>query len=296
MNLAEEFLKIAEKDLKATKILYENKLYAQALFYFEQSVEKANKVLALTSNKYSEKDMINFNHDVTRIYKDIIIEQKRRYENLSRNLNQISELNSTEFVKNLDIESTKKELEESLRNLAEIQTERDDLVFIPTGEIQDILTKMSENEKEIKDSIKSVKNFRLTENNWDEMKNDLFKQFENPNNINFTSSLKKEMDDSKLTIQELENGIKKMYLQMIHLMSVLSYLYPLGILTLPHAVITRYPKGDLSPMDIYNLKRPIIKHLPDLIEQHSKALKILKKYCNEYYLNPAQYGLSANNL
>jgi len=103
MNLAEEFLKIAEKDLKATKILYENKLYAQALFYFEQSVEKANKVLALTSNKYSEKDMINFNHDVTRIYKDIIIEQKRRYENLSRNLNQISELNSTEFVKNLDI-------------------------------------------------------------------------------------------------------------------------------------------------------------------------------------------------
>ena len=288
MNLAEEFLKIAEKDLKATKILYENKLYAQALFYFEQSVEKANKVLALTSNKYSEKDMINFNHDVTRIYKDNFIEQKRRYENLSRNLSQISELNNTEFVKNLDIESMKKECEESLRNLAEIQTERNNLIFISTWEILEILAKMSGSDKEIKDSIKSVSNFILTEKDWEEMKNDLFKQFENPNNINFTSLLQNEMDDSKLSIQELETGIKKFYMQMIHLMSILVYLYPLGILTLPHAVITRYPKKDLSPMDIYNQKLPIIKHLPDLIEQHSKALKILTKYCNEYYLNPAQ--------
>jgi len=120
------------------------------------------------------------------------------------------------------------------------------------------------------------------------MKNDIFKQFENPNNNNLASSLLKEMDDSKLNIQELETGIKKMYLQMIYLMSVFFYLYPLGILTLPHAVIARYPKEDLSPMDIYNQKLPIIKHLPDLIEQHSKALKILNKYYNEYYLNPAQ--------
>jgi len=288
MNLAEEFLKIAKKDLEATKILYENKLYAQALFYFEQSVEKANKGFALTSNKYSEKDMLDFNHDVTRIYKDNIIEQKRRYENLSRNLNQISELNNTEFVKNFDIESKKKECEESLRNLAEIQTGRNDLIFISTCEIRDILTEISENDKEMKDSIKSVSNFRLTENDWEEMKNDIFKQFENPNNNNFASSLQKEMDDSKLNIQELETGIKKMYLQMIHLMSVFFYLYPLGILTLPHAVIARYPKEDKSPMDIYNQKLPIIKHLPDLIKQHSKALKILNKYYNEYYLNPAQ--------
>jgi len=288
MNLAEEFLKIAKKDLEATKILYENKLYAQAIFYFEQSVEKANKGFALTSNKYSEKDMLDFNHDVTRIYKDNIIEQKRRYENLSRNLNQISELNNTEFVKNFDIESKKKECEESLRNLAEIQTGRNDLIFISTWEIRDILTEISENDKEMKDSIKSVSNFRLTENDWEEMKNDIFKQFENPNNNNFASSLQKEMDDSKLNIQELETGIKKMYLQMIHLMSVFFYLYPLGILTLPHAVIARYPKEDKSPMDIYNQKLPIIKHLPDLIEQHSKALNILNKYYNEYYLNPAQ--------
>lgn len=286
MNLAEEYLKIAKKDLEATKILYENKLYAQALFYFEQSVEKANKGFALTSNKYSEKYMIKVNHDVTKIYKDIIIEQKRRYENLSRNLNQISELNNTDFTKNFDIESKKKECEESLRNLAEIQTERNNLNSIL--EIRHILEEIRVNNEEMKGLEKIVSNFRLTENNWKEMKNDIFKLFENPDNNNLASSLQKEMDDSKLNIQELETGIKKIYLQIIQSISVYIYLYPLGILTLTHAVITRYPKEDMSPMDIYNQELPIIKHLPDLIYQHSKALKILNKYYNEYYLNPAQ--------
>jgi len=113
--------------------------------------------------------------------------------------------------------------------------------------------------------IKFVSNFRLTENNWKKMKNDIFELFENPDNNNLASSLQKEMDDGKLNIQELETGIKKIYLQIIQSISVYIYLYPLGILTLPHAVIARYPKEDLSPMDIYNLKLPIIKHLPDLI-------------------------------
>lgn len=288
MNLAEEYLKIAKKDLKATKILYENKLYAQAIFYFAQSVEKANKGFALTSNKYSEKDMLSVNHDVTRIYKDNIIELKRRYDNLSRNLNQMSELKNTEFVQNLDIESMKTECEKSLRNLAEIITEKNDLIYISKGEIQNVLIEMSENHKEVKDSIKSISNFRLSENDWEEMKNDIFKQFENPDNNNFASSLKKEMDDSKLNIQELETAIKKMYLQMIHFMSVYYYLYPLAILTLPHAVIARYPKEDLSPMDIYKQKLPIVKHLPYLIDRHSKALNVLNKYYRDYYLNPAQ--------
>jgi len=286
MNLAEEYLKIAKKDLEATKILYENKLYAQALFYFEQSVEKANKGFALTSNKYSEEYMKKVNHDVTKIYNDIIIEQKRRYENLSRNLNQISELKNTEFAKNFDIESIKKECEESLRNLAEIQTERNNLNS--TLEIRAIIKEIRENNKEIKELKKSVSKFRLTENNWEEMKNDIFKLFENPDNNNLASSLQKEMDDSKLNIQELETGIKKIYFQIIHSISVYIYLYPLGILTLTHAVIARYPKEDKSPMDIYNQELPIIKHLPDLIYQHSKALKILNKYYSEYYLNPAQ--------
>ena len=79
-----------------------------------------------------------------------------------------------------------------------------------------------------------------------------------------------------------------MYLQSLHWISISNYLYYLGIIALPHAIITRYPKGRLSPIKIYNINLPIVKLLPDLIDQHSNALKILSKYYDEYYLNPTQ--------
>ena len=40
MNMDEELLKIAEKDLHASQVLYDNGLYSQAVFSFQQSVEK----------------------------------------------------------------------------------------------------------------------------------------------------------------------------------------------------------------------------------------------------------------
>lgn len=285
MNLAEEYLKIAKKDLKATKILHKNRLYSQALFYFAQSVEKANKGFALTSNKYSEKDMLNINHDATRIYRDNIIELKKRYENLLWNLNQLPEFKNTKFAKNLDIENIIKECEESLRKLAEIQKGKIDLIFISKREIRKILKEIGENDNEIEDAIINISNFTLTENEWEEHKKDLLKQFENPENNNVASLLQTEMDVSGLNIQEVETAIKKMYMQSFHWMSVSNYLYHLGIITLPHAVITRYPKDNLSPKKIYNQNLPVVRLLPDLIDQHSYALKILNKYYDEYYLN-----------
>ena len=285
MNLAEEYLKIAKKDLKATKILHKNRLYSQALFYFAQSVEKANKGFALTSNKYSEKDMLNINHDATRIYRDNIIELKKRYENLLWNLNQLPEFKNTKFVKNLDIENIIKECEESLRKLAEIQKGKIDLIFISKREIRKILKEIGENDNEIEDAIINISNFTLTENEWEEHKKDLLKQFENPENNNLAPLLQKEMNVSGLNIQEVETAIKKMYMQSFHWMSVSNYLYHLGIITLPHAVITRYPKDNLSPTKIYNQNLPVVRLLPDLIDQHSYALKILNKYYDEYYLN-----------
>ena len=294
MNLAEEYLKIAKKDLKATKILHKNRLFSQALFYFAQSVEKANKGFALTSNKYSETDMLNINHDATRIYRDNIIELKKRYENLLWNLNQLPEFKNTEFVKNLDIDSKIKECEESLRKLAEIQKGKIDLIFISKREIRTILKEIGENYNEIEDAILNISNFTLTENEWEEHKKDLLKQFENPENNNLVSLMQKEMDVNDLNIQEIETAIKKMYMQLFHWMSVSNYLYSLSIIALPHAIISRYPKDNMSPTKIYNQNLPVVRLLPDLIDQHSYALKILTKYYDYYYLNSSSWVFLGN--
>ncbi|PHP45432.1 hypothetical protein B6V01_003925 [Methanosarcinales archaeon ex4572_44] len=288
MDLVEEYLKIAKKDLKATKILYENKLYPQSLFYFAQSVEKANKALALGLNEYTEEDMRKVNHDATRIYKDNIIELKQKYEDLSRNLNRLPELKNTDFVKNLGVEDTIKECNGALKQHAEIQKAKTDLAFISPREIREILIKISKTEKEMEEGIENVKNFKLTENNLKETKEELFRQLENPKNNDFAYLLKKELSETKFTIQELEILIKQMYLQSLHYITISTALFYLAVITLPYSVSTRYPKGDLYPTKIYNRRLPIVKKLPDLISLQSKTLIRLNKYCTKYIFNQKQ--------
>ena len=56
MNMKMELFAIAKMDLEASNVLYDNELYPQAIFYFQQSVEKANKALVLIAGqKVTEK-------------------------------------------------------------------------------------------------------------------------------------------------------------------------------------------------------------------------------------------------
>lgn len=54
MNIAEILLEISKKDLEAAKCLYENKFYSQAIFYLQQSVEKAAKSFGLLTGMIDE--------------------------------------------------------------------------------------------------------------------------------------------------------------------------------------------------------------------------------------------------
>lgn len=58
MKMSIELRNIAELDLKAAKVLNEKELYPQSIFYFQQSVEKANKAFALITNQVEEKDLL----------------------------------------------------------------------------------------------------------------------------------------------------------------------------------------------------------------------------------------------
>jgi len=61
-------VKIAQKDFKAAKLLFRKRLYPQALFMFQQSLEKAAKALHLKlSFVGSEQDLIDkLGHEITR--------------------------------------------------------------------------------------------------------------------------------------------------------------------------------------------------------------------------------------
>ena len=282
MELIKEFLKIANRDLKSSKILYEHHLYPQAMFYFSQSVEKANKALALTTGNYTEEDMLYIRHDSTTIYKNAIIETKERYKNLLRNFDELPDLKNTEFVANLDIQGEIKKCDIVLREFAEMQSGKSSLVFMPKQEIVNRLEEIQSTEKEIEEGISDIGNFELTEQMWKEQKDEIIMQLSNPNNKELSRHIEEEISNSNLTFQEMEDMIKKMYLGILHLTSISHPLYHLAVITLPHSVITRYPQNEFYPTKKYTRRSPIVRNLPNLFKVQSKTLKYLEEYCKKY--------------
>ena len=282
MELIKEFLKIANRDLKSSKILYENHLYPQAMFYFSQSVEKANKALALTTGNYTEEDMLKIRHDSTTIYTNAIIETKNRYQNLRRNLDELPDLKNLEFLTNLDFQGEIHKCDTALRNFSDIQNRKLSLVFMPKQEINNRLEEIQSTENEIKEGISDIGNFELTEEMWNEQKDEITKQLSNLNSKDLALHIEEEFSNSNLTIQEIEDVIKNMHMGFLHLTSILHPLYHLAIITLPHSVITRYPQDEFYPTKKYTRKLPIVRNLPNLYKVQSNTLKSLEEYCNKY--------------
>lgn len=282
MKLINEFLLIAKEDLKASKILYKHRLYPQAMFYFSQSVEKANKAFLLNTSKYSEKEILDIGHDSVKVYKILTTDIKRRYNKLQEDFEKLPDFRNTEFVTNLDIQSKEEECDKVLRKLEETQKGKKDLVFISNEEIVKCLDKIQINERDIKEGISEIAKFELTEQMWNECKNEIIAQLNNSNNKEISHHIEEEFNNSGLTIQQIEDMIKKMHSGTIHFFSFLHPLYLLAVITLPHSVLTRYPQKDLHPQEIYTQELAVIQKLPDLFKVHSKALKDLEKYLQDY--------------
>ncbi|MCD6371860.1 MAG: HEPN domain-containing protein, partial [Candidatus Aenigmarchaeota archaeon] len=81
MRIEKELLEIAKKDLESAKILYKNNLYPQAVFFFQQSVEKANKALGLMLKLVKEDELKNYiRHKPIKIYGRIFRNKLREIE------------------------------------------------------------------------------------------------------------------------------------------------------------------------------------------------------------------------
>lgn len=61
-NLAIEFLKCAKDDIKATKLLYENKVFPLSVYHLQQAVEKITKAYALVLSIISKEELMEIKH------------------------------------------------------------------------------------------------------------------------------------------------------------------------------------------------------------------------------------------
>ena len=72
MNTKLVLLDIAGQDLTAAKCLFKEKLYSQAIFYLEQTAEKATKAMGLHNKIITEDELEVVGHESVKIYIKIL--------------------------------------------------------------------------------------------------------------------------------------------------------------------------------------------------------------------------------
>ncbi|MBU4076584.1 MAG: HEPN domain-containing protein [Euryarchaeota archaeon] len=283
MKMNMELLNIAEQDLKAAKVLHENELYPQSIFYFQQSVEKANKSFALITYQVEEKDLLKeVGHETINIYQKSLQHQRKRYEQLKEKFNKIPELKKSKFFKDFDANRNLRQLDIILSEIYTIKKDKKELIYISQWEIRRILKEIESANKELEKAKKKISDFKITDRVWNKMKTEMLELYNslskyNPLQIeeaknNFHSN------DMKLLV---ERNIKSL-IEPMNIIQLSISLYYLAVITLPHSSLTRYPQNNLTPVGIYTKKLPIVKMLPELIDIQVIVLKELKIQNNKF--------------
>lgn len=282
MSMSSELLEIAKMDLQASKVLYENRLYSQAIFYFQQSVEKANKAFALITNQVDEKELPKkIGHEPIKIYEKNIKQQKDKHEQLNQNLKNFPELKEISTFKNLNNRREFRQFDLYLSYLKEIKQEKNELIFMSSWDIRRFLKEIKLTKINLQKDMLNISKFKITKRDWMKAEKNFLELYNFALKYNPVYAEEMKDDFKQIDIKKIEEILKNLSVQIHTTSSILISLYHLAIITLPHSTITRYPLNGLSPIKIYNKKLSIVKKLPELIEVHDNTLDELKIFAKE---------------
>ena len=262
--MPKDLLEIAKTDLKAVEILYENKLYPQSLFYFQQSVEKTNKCLAMLTGNLEETELKRIGHVPTRIVTSQVASEKEKVRKFIEILSKYPKLRKLRMFRNYNFDKYLRELGKSLLQLQKLEKKKDEIVFIPKRQLQFIITYL---EKERKTKLKPITKFKIMK-----IKKIILQDLAsirelNPAKIDTERQRVEEIDST-----DLVNIMKEIQKFLIHFIPTYVSLVYLAIVTLPHSSCTRYPENVIIPNKFYVAKLPIIELLPKFMRIQSACL------------------------
>lgn len=275
MKMTTDLLHISTMDLQASRVLHEKELHPQAVFYFQQSVEKACKAFALLTNQVTEKELPReVGHETIKIFEMAAKHQVVRFKKLEENLNKLPELKTLTIFKDFDARKNLNEFERSLSEIEEIKEDRDDLIYISSRDIRRILKEIKLTNKDFEKGKRSLSNFKISERTWNKQKVEIleFCKVLLKNDITQFEEVKSSFEKAETKLL-VEKSIKDLLEPLTIALLISVSLYYLAIITLPHSIITRYPLKGLTPLEIYTKELPVVKMLPKLFEIQDVVLK-----------------------
>ena len=101
MEIVEILFETAKKDLQASKYLYNNALYPQAIFHIQQSVEKATKCFGMIFGIISEKELKKIGHNPIKIYEKEYEKMADKNKELTKLIEYYPNIEKTQLIKKI---------------------------------------------------------------------------------------------------------------------------------------------------------------------------------------------------
>lgn len=252
MDTAQILYEISKTDLKSANLLFYGKCYPQAVYFLQQSTEKATKSFALKQGIIKENELNGRNgigHKPLEIYKRILDEALKIFHSLE-NVGGSLEFNS--LTEKMNIEH--KGLEGLFKQIDELNQEK--VSKLSTTEIEGLINEFYTYVQ----NISELSSFKFP-NNFFEMANNL------PANLGLAESSLDDSDDFDMVKNEMIKN-KKVVESAVHTLFDLSYVFLallyLSIITHGHSTVTRYPV-DYNPLEYYTEDSPIIIHFKQIM-------------------------------
>lgn len=258
MKIELVFLEMAKRDLEAAKCLFERRLYPQAIFHLQQSVEKAVKSRGIREGIIKKDELKKFGHDPTKIYVKMI--EYWKHLGLAIKTSKIREILPEFKVFDIvrELPDRMGELEEYSRVFKNLSKDYKKSVLIQENKLEKFLSVIARSRERIENVRKRVD----IECEYAREKEKLYRVVEVFDRISpglseqFKVELRKELEEKP---QEMKNALKSEINFNLNLNFCDISLFSLSLILLPHAIYSRYPEDDLNPLEIYTKELPLIK-------------------------------------
>lgn len=280
-SVKKEWFNLAKLDLVASEVLCNAKLYPQATFFFQQSVEKLNKYIALEYNQFDIKKLTyEIGHKTPIIYKELITQEKKKYEDFLKLSKQFKSLKLV-FEKNgpFNAKANIGDANDAISWLKHVIKNPEEVIFIREEDIRELLKQLTKNFDELEKTETNIDENKIDTK---KMREELLAPFESfkayPAVYESIEKQFSSLDDEVISLL-IKDGIPA-FIKGIQLVYP-AYMIEMGlaILTGAHATPCRYPDKipNFLPSRDYNEDLPFIKLLPELFELHKKAIKSLEE-------------------
>jgi HEPN domain-containing protein len=292
---ARDFLEVSNQDLKSADILYAQKKFPQAIFYFQQSVEKGYKAYHLSISEkiavksHKGKNSIDFNgiiHKPTKITKNMIADSLTRLRITKDTIDSSPNKEKIYSKIQIDYPSLINQME-AAQNFYSINSFEDSYKPQKNSRELDIqIYQLKEAIHQMNRFNRKVKKQLFTDDIISEMKAESIELMQVLVD-SFNQSFQNQLDDwgKNFDTETLKNE-KIMKFWIIHHVdsSCINTIYSnLSRISENYAVCSRYPDINFSPIRFFTNRLPIVKRLTPLIS----IAKVANKKMN-FYLNPSE--------